>query len=320
MASNFFLETTKETLPGGSEVIIGNVGGAIDSTTNSEFDRRMKELQDEGAGNLILVLEEIKYINSTGMGALIKFADSFRALGGDIKLVAVPRKVEALFEMLGLLTLFKTFPTVKEALDYLSDTKSTIVTDEDEETADEPEVAEKQVKPKPSVYPVHFACPSCKTRIELGGVGKFKCPKCSAYYSASEAGEVKALRLEESKLIEMKLPCNIKFTEGLKNVLNTYAREFTYPTQCFNDINKAIDESWALIVGKADKDTDMCRVLMVGNSQELITGILVTNEPFTNEPGGATSRAFKIINSTMDQVEVSSLPSGGQLLKMVKKM
>ena len=147
-----------------------------------------------------------------------------------------------------------------------------------------------------------------------------KCPKCSAFYSASEAGEVKALRLEESKLIELKIPCNIKFTEGLKYMVNTYSREFKYPQKVFDDINRAIDETWALVVGKAAKDSGMCQVLMVGNSHELITGILVTNNPFTSDAGGTTGRAFKVINATMDQVEITALPSGGQLLKMVKRI
>jgi anti-sigma B factor antagonist len=318
MGTNFYLDTKKETLPGGTEVIIGHVGGAIDSATNAEFDSRMKELLNEGTGNLILVLADVKYINSTGMGALIKFADSFRALGGDIKLVAVPRKVEALFEMLGLLSLFKTFQSEEEALTFLSDTEAPVETEEVEPAEDGGIAYDRSLEP--DHYPVHFSCPSCATRVEINKSGQYKCPKCSTFYSAGEDGSVRALRLEESRLLDLKIPSNLKFTEGLKHMVTTYAREFQYPQKVLEDINRAIDESWALVVGKAEKESDLCHVFMVGNTQELITGILVTGEAFTQEPGGTTTRTFKIINSSMDSVEVSSLPSGGQLLKMVKKI
>lgn len=337
MAVNFDFETVQETLPGGSTVNIGYVSGAIDSTTNEIFEGEMKKILDEGAGNLVLVLKDVKYINSTGMGALIKFADSFRAIGGDIQLVAVPRKVEALFEMLGLLSLFKTFPTEEDALADLSDSEAEVVTEEaaaaeeDDEAHEEipegedgheapDEEGEEEDDDEESVYPVHFACPSCQTRIQISKAGRYKCPKCSAFYSASSEGGIKAIRLEESKLVELKIPCDLKFTEGLKSMVKTYTREYTYSDKLLDQINRAIDESWALVVGKAERESDICQVFMVGNSQELITGFLVSSEPFSEDPSGSTSRAFKVINQNMDLVELTSLPSGGQLLKMVKKV
>ena len=53
------------------------------------------------------------FLNSKTRKLLVKLADKFQEGGGDIKLVGVPEKVIALFDMLGLLSLFKIYENWK---------------------------------------------------------------------------------------------------------------------------------------------------------------------------------------------------------------
>ena len=92
------------------------MSGSIDASTNQTFESELLNVLEAGTNKLLLVLTNVKYINSTGLGTIVKCVDSFREKGGDIKLVGVPTKVIALFEMLGLLALFDTHDTIEEAV------------------------------------------------------------------------------------------------------------------------------------------------------------------------------------------------------------
>ena len=111
---NFDIKTVK--LPSGEEAKAVFLTGSIDATTNQTFEGRLSDILNAGTRNAMLVLTNVKYINSTGLGTIVKCVDSFREKGGDIKLVGVPAKVIALFEMLGLLALFETHETIEAAV------------------------------------------------------------------------------------------------------------------------------------------------------------------------------------------------------------
>ena len=103
-------------LPNGGDAKSVFLSGSIDASTNQVFESRLNDILSAGTNRVMLVLTNLKYINSTGLGIIVKCVDSFRDSGGDIKLVGVPTKVIALFEMLGLLALFETYETIEEAV------------------------------------------------------------------------------------------------------------------------------------------------------------------------------------------------------------
>jgi anti-sigma B factor antagonist len=91
----------------GSPVNICLIKGSIDGSTLFEFEEKLLGFLDHGVRHLIIVFSQVHYINSTGMGVLVKLADKFQEVGGDFNLVDVPDKMVALFNMLGLLSLIK---------------------------------------------------------------------------------------------------------------------------------------------------------------------------------------------------------------------
>ena len=113
--AELLFQSKQEKLPDGSPIIITKILGAIDGTTVRQFEDKLIGFFNQGVKNLVLIFSDVKYINSTGMGLLVKLADKFQEGGGDIKLVGVPEKVIALFDMLGLLSLFKIYDTEEDA-------------------------------------------------------------------------------------------------------------------------------------------------------------------------------------------------------------
>ena len=96
----------------------------------------------------MLLLTDVKYINSTGLGTIVKCVDQFREQDGDIKLVGAPTKVIALFEMLGLLALFETHDTIEQAVDSFNSGSAEGETEE----------ARRSTAPK-AQFPIQFKHP-----------------------------------------------------------------------------------------------------------------------------------------------------------------
>lgn len=103
-------------LPDGSPVVVCRIKGSIDGATLIQFEEKLMGFLDQGVKFLIIVFSQVHYINSTGMGVLVKLADKFQEVGGEFNLVDVPDKMVALFNMLGLLALIKLSKNEEEAL------------------------------------------------------------------------------------------------------------------------------------------------------------------------------------------------------------
>ena len=58
--------------------------GSIDASTNQTFEKRLSDILSSGTTSVMLVLTNVKYINSTGLGTIVKCVDTFREKGGDI--------------------------------------------------------------------------------------------------------------------------------------------------------------------------------------------------------------------------------------------
>ncbi|RMG07848.1 MAG: anti-sigma factor antagonist [Planctomycetota bacterium] len=91
------------------------VEGEIDLDTVSTLRAKLEELKQRGACRLVLDFGETRYVNSSALAVLVKFAETFREQGGGIALARVSPRVKLVFEMLGLLVFFKFFDSVEAA-------------------------------------------------------------------------------------------------------------------------------------------------------------------------------------------------------------
>jgi anti-sigma B factor antagonist len=67
-------------------------------------------------GDVVLQLDQVEFVDSSGLGALVRLMQAARSKGGDLKLSGVPSRIRKTLEMTGLLSKFETYDSVEEAI------------------------------------------------------------------------------------------------------------------------------------------------------------------------------------------------------------
>ncbi len=80
------------------------------------FTNEIKNLVDEGHVDLVLDLGKVRYINSTGLGILVSGLTTLKKTMGQMKICNLSNRIDRLFSVTSLTTIFPTFETVDEAL------------------------------------------------------------------------------------------------------------------------------------------------------------------------------------------------------------
>ena len=67
-------------------------------------------------GDVVLQLDQVEFIDSSGLGALVRLMQDGRSKGGDLKLSGVPPNIRKTLAMTNLLSQFETYDSVEEAI------------------------------------------------------------------------------------------------------------------------------------------------------------------------------------------------------------
>ena len=95
----------------------GKLMGGPDADALSET---LKTLIHEGVKNVIINLEKVKWVNSTGLGILISGYSTMKKNGGELKLLKVSHRIENIFIVSKLYTVFESFNDKDEAVQSFS--------------------------------------------------------------------------------------------------------------------------------------------------------------------------------------------------------
>jgi anti-sigma B factor antagonist len=104
-----------------SHTILTVEGSLKVGETADAFRERINAIASKGKGALILDLEALDYLDSTGVGSLVAALKTFMAAGRQILLVAPQRRVLAGLRVTHLDTLFPIHPSLGEALASLAE-------------------------------------------------------------------------------------------------------------------------------------------------------------------------------------------------------
>lgn len=66
--------------------------------------------------DVVLQLDHVEFVDSSGLGAMVRLMQTARTKGGDLKLSGVPPKIRKTLEMTNLLSQFETYESVEEAI------------------------------------------------------------------------------------------------------------------------------------------------------------------------------------------------------------
>ena len=91
------------------------VVGRIDSETTPELDNALTKLLSEGRCRIVLNLQGVDFLSSSGLRALVKALKASQTAGGDVRLASVPKPIEGLLLTVGMMQMFKMFSSSQEA-------------------------------------------------------------------------------------------------------------------------------------------------------------------------------------------------------------
>jgi anti-sigma B factor antagonist len=83
--------------------------------SSQELKDKIYQLLDEGTMKFVLNMEDVKRMNSSGLGILISVLTSIRNRGGDLKLAAVNDTMEGILVITKLNSIFETYKTAEGA-------------------------------------------------------------------------------------------------------------------------------------------------------------------------------------------------------------
>ncbi|RKY80869.1 anti-sigma factor antagonist [candidate division KSB1 bacterium] len=91
----------------------GNLMGGTDST---ELHEKVKSLIADKVKKVVIDLSKVKWMNSSGLGALMGCMTSLKSADGELKISGATEKIRNLFMITKLITIFDTYETAERAV------------------------------------------------------------------------------------------------------------------------------------------------------------------------------------------------------------
>ena len=111
------MDITKKTH---EDIVILEIVGEIDLYNAPEIKDIISKLIEERSYNVIIDLEKVSYIDSSGIGALISSLSNLKKYHGGLKIINVYASVRKVFELTKLTSFFEIYDSEKEAIESFS--------------------------------------------------------------------------------------------------------------------------------------------------------------------------------------------------------
>lgn len=92
-----------------------SVKGEIDVYSAPRLRERLVELVSQGHRQIVVDLEAVDFLDSTGLGVLVGGLKRLRSHDGELSIVCSQSRILKVFEITGLTTVFRMAATVDEA-------------------------------------------------------------------------------------------------------------------------------------------------------------------------------------------------------------
>lgn len=89
----------------------------MDAHNSGDLKEQMLQLFDEGKCSLVIDLSAVRFIDSSGLGALVSGFKNASAREGNLKLCCLQPQVRSMFELTRLHRVFEIFTNMDEALE-----------------------------------------------------------------------------------------------------------------------------------------------------------------------------------------------------------
>lgn len=101
------------------KAVIIKLDGEVDVYTAPRLKSRLIDLVDQGKYNIIVNLEGVDFMDSSGLGVLVGGLKRVRSHEGTIGLVCTQENILKIFRITGLVKVFPIFESVEKSLESL---------------------------------------------------------------------------------------------------------------------------------------------------------------------------------------------------------
>ncbi len=109
------MDLTVTTRTEGTSTLV-QVGGEIDVYTAPKLREQLVALVEEGKYDLVIDLEGVAFLDSTGLGVLVGALKRVRTHDGSLQLVCSQERIVKIFRITGLTKVFAIHDSVEAAL------------------------------------------------------------------------------------------------------------------------------------------------------------------------------------------------------------
>lgn len=95
--------------------------GFVDAANYQAFENAFQEVVASGEKDLVVDFNGVEYINSSGIGTVLKFHEVFKEKGGEMVLISVPKGVGKTMHALGVTSIVPFLATQAAAVKYFRD-------------------------------------------------------------------------------------------------------------------------------------------------------------------------------------------------------
>ena len=107
------MNITTETIDG---IQVVRLNGDLDTTSSPQAQEAIDTLLDSGASNLLVNLEHVGFVSSTGLRVLLSTAKRLRSVGGNLRISNLNETVNEVFEISGFIAILNVFADEQSAL------------------------------------------------------------------------------------------------------------------------------------------------------------------------------------------------------------
>ena len=104
----------------GDVTILALVGKLTLAEGRDLLKDKVGDVVQAGHNKLLIDLSEVPYVDSAGLGELVRTYTAVNRSGGQLKLLGLAKRIKDVLALTKLLTVFEIFETEEEALDSFS--------------------------------------------------------------------------------------------------------------------------------------------------------------------------------------------------------
>lgn len=109
------MDLSLQTRTEGDRTVV-TVGGEIDVYTAPKLREQLVELVSNGSYDIVVDMEQVEFLDSTGLGVLVGGLKRVRAHEGSLRLVCTQERILKIFRITGLTKVFPIHASVEEAV------------------------------------------------------------------------------------------------------------------------------------------------------------------------------------------------------------